>query len=138
MKIYIDIDGVLLGTFDGKTQLSNGAESFIYFVLEHFDCHWLTSHCNGSVEPILSYLRGYSNNEFFRSIQEIKPTRFDVFETEAIDLSEEFIWLDDSPLASEIDILEKHGKLNSWYEVNTYKYPDDLVVCLDNLKKLHI
>ena len=87
------------------------------------------------MEPVLSYLRKYSSDEFFRNIKKIKPTSFDVFKTEAIDFSEEFVWIDDSPLSSEIDLLAKHGKLNSWHEVNTYKYPDDLLVCLDNLKR---
>lgn len=136
MKLYIDVDGVLLGSVDGEVQLAKGAESFIDYVLERFDCYWLTTHCKGSVEPALSYLKGYSTEHFYRSIQKIKPTTFDVFKTEAIDLSEDFIWIDDSPLSAEIEILDKHGKLNSWVEVNTYKYPDDLLACLDHLKGL--
>jgi hypothetical protein len=136
MKLYIDIDGVLLGTVDGEPQLSEGAECFIAFVLEKFECYWLTTHCKGSVEPVLSYLRRYSSDDFYSSIQKIKPTSFDVLKTEAIDLSEEFIWIDDSPLNSEIEMLDQHGKLNSWHEVNTYKYPDDLLICLDHLRRL--
>ena len=138
MKLYLDIDGVLLGTVDGTPRLANGAGDFIDFVLGKFDCYWLTTHCKGSVEPVWSYLKTYSTDDFYRSIQPIKPTRFDVFKTEAIDLSEPFIWIDDSPLSSEIEILDQHGKLNAWYEVNTYACPDDLLTCLDYLRGLII
>ena len=136
--MYIDIDGVLLGTVDGETQLAKGAECFINFVLEKFDCFWLTTHCKGSVKPVLSYLRKYSNDDFYRNIQKIKPTNFGMLKTEALDLADEFIWIDDSPLSAEIEILAKHEKLNSWYEVNTYKYSDDLLICLDRLRELQI
>ena len=136
MKLYLDIDGVLLGTVDGAPRLANGAGDFIDFVLGKFDCYWLTTHCKGSVEPVLSYLKPYSTDEFYSSIQKIKPTNFDVFKTEAINLTEPFIWIDDSPLSSEIEILDQHGKLNAWYEVNTYECPDDLLTCLDYLRGL--
>ena len=136
MKLYIDIDGVLLGSSNGKPQLAKGADRFIDFVLENFDCYWLSTHCKGATDSVLSYLQKYSSADFFEKIQKIKPTNFDVFKTEAIDLSEEFIWIDDSPLSTEIEILDKHGKLSAWHEVNTYQYPDDLLVCLDNLRNL--
>ncbi len=119
-KMYIDVDGVLLGKNDGEVQLSYKAEEFIQFALSNYDCYWLTTHCKGDVGSVLRYLRPYVDDETFRGLGRVKPTTFQVFKTEAINSDEEFIWIEDELLQGEIQWLEDNDKLASWYPVNTY------------------
>ncbi|VGO11827.1 hypothetical protein PDESU_00374 [Pontiella desulfatans] len=121
LKIYIDVDGVLLGKNNGDVQLAYKAKEFIRFALSQFDCYWLTTHCKGNAETALRYLRPYVDDETYRDLGRIKPTNFSVFKTEAIDPDEEFVWIEDELLQGEIKWLEDHGKMATWYPVNTYK-----------------
>ena len=45
MKLYIDIDGVLLKLRDPHP--AGYAKEFISYIVEHFDCYWLATHCKG-------------------------------------------------------------------------------------------
>ncbi|MDF7826000.1 hypothetical protein P4B35_18360 [Pontiellaceae bacterium B12227] len=120
-KMYLDIDGVLLGKNSGEIQLAYRGDEFIRFAVSTFDCYWLTTHCKGDVETALRYLRPYVDDETLRDLGRIKATNFRVFKTEAISSSEEFIWIEDELLGGEINWLKENGKLPSWYPVNTYK-----------------
>lgn len=135
MKVYLDIDGVLLGKAGQGIVLASGATKLVKHLLEHYDCHWLTTHCRGDVQGPLSYLRPYVDASFMNLLEEIKPTNFDVYKTEAIDLTEDFIWIEDSPLRGELDALEEAGRLHCWKEVNTYLRAEDMELLLVELKQ---
>jgi hypothetical protein len=64
----------------------------------------------------------------------IKPTRFGVLKTEA--LEGDFYWLDDSPLAAELQDLRQRGLSERWIEVNTRRRPDDLLFARDELARV--
>ena len=96
--LYLDVDGVLLGTQDGRTALAAHAEEFIDFILAHFEALWLTTHCNGDAQSVLEYLRPYIRTDLLHKLKAIRPTRFGVLKTEA--LQGDFYWIDDQPLPS--------------------------------------
>lgn len=128
-KLYIDVDGVLVGTpnYSNKVVIAQGAVEFLRFALEYFDCYWLTSHCSGRAGTVMSYLRSFNNSEVIDLAAQIRPTDFSNRKTEAIDLSSDFIWLDDSPSAGDLECLRKHDKMSCWIEVNTHIRADDLL-----------
>ena len=107
MKIYLDIDGVLLTSKNPKAAFN--AELFIDFLMKTFDCFWLTTHCKGDSKPTIGYLEQYFNDATIDKLKQIKETNWDTLKTEAIDFNSEFFWLDDNPFKSEIKVLEDFG-----------------------------
>ena len=73
-------------------------EEFIDYVTANFDCYWLTTHCKGDAVTAQRYLAEFFPVEVIKKLQCIKPTTWDPLKTEAINLKEEFYWLDDYPL----------------------------------------
>ena len=62
MNLYLDVDGVLLGKRDpasSTTTLACHAREFLEFATANFDLYWLTTHCDGTVEPVMRHLRPY-------------------------------------------------------------------------------
>lgn len=111
MKLYLDIDGVLLTT--KQTQIAEDAPAFIAFVTENFDCFWLTTHCKGDNAPAIKYLSKYFDNETIELLQKVKPTDWSTLKTEAIDFKSDFIWLDDFPMHSEMTVVKEHLRTDS-------------------------
>ena len=116
MKLYLDIDGVLLTT--KNTQPAEYSNEFIDYIISHFDCYWLTTHCKGNTIYALEYLSKYFSQQTIDKLKCIKPTQWDTLKTEAIDLSEEFIWLDDYPFIAEKEFLKVHNCENKLIIVN--------------------
>lgn len=54
MNIYLDIDGVIIGT---KSPRKDVVE-FINYILRHYpnNTYWLTTHCNGGVNRSIEWL----------------------------------------------------------------------------------
>ena len=107
MKLYLDIDGVLLTA--KNTQPAEYASEFIDYIVKHFDCYWLTTHCKGDTSNVLQYLSKYFSSTTIDIVRCIKPTNWNTLKTEAIDMSEQFVWLDDRPFLAEIEILKIHS-----------------------------
>jgi hypothetical protein len=133
-NIYIDIDGVLLGTKDGRVVLANHAAVFIDFVTRNFETYWLTTHCRGTTEPVFKYLRRYAPADLLARLTSIKPTNFDVLKTEA--LQGDFYWLDDRPLETELAVLRSRKQFDRWIDVNTRERPDDLLFAISELASI--
>ena len=99
MNLYLDIDGVLLDyATDGPAE---NAAIFIDFITSEFDCHWLTTHCQGDSTTAVEYLAEYFPPEVIAKLKVVKPTVWRTLKTEGIDFSKPFIWLDDSKGASD-------------------------------------
>ena len=107
MKIYLDIDGVLLTTKNTKAIFN--AELFIDFLVNSFDCYWLTTHCKGDTKPTIRYLEQFFDSEIVELLKRIKATNWNTLKTEAIDFNSDFYWLEDNPFKSEIKVLEEYG-----------------------------
>ena len=116
MKLYLDIDGVLVTT--KNTQPAAYASEFIDYIITNFDCYWLTTHCKGDSTEALQYLSKYFSQQTIDKLKNIKPTQWDTLKTEAIDLSEEFIWLDDYPFIAEKEILKANNCENRLIIIN--------------------
>lgn len=124
--MYIDIDGVLLGTLGGQPALAYGARDFLLYAVEQFDCYWLTTHCRGDAKTACTYLGAYLDNGTYDVLKRIKPTHFEVLKTEAINPEDDFFWIDDQLLIAEQDWLMRHSKLPAWIRINTYENFYDL------------
>ncbi len=136
MNLYLDIDGVLLGKEDPRSpdiHLAHHAEEFLAFALAHFDCFWLTTHCQGRSETVLQYLTPYGSADFMALAEKVMPTRFRVMKTEA--LTGDFLWLDDAPMQCELDWLSARSWLDRWIRVDTRKRPEDLVEIKQELER---
>ena len=130
-KLFLDIDGVLLGKINGRIALAKGAEEFIRFATAHFDCYWLTTHCQGDAEIALTWMKPYVHKGLLGMI---KPTSFNVLKTDALPKEGGFFWVDDQPMASELKLLEDNGLLSCLLRVDTYRNREDLVECLGFLQ----
>jgi len=136
MNLFIDIDGVLLGKSpeNNKPALANYAKDLLEYSLGNFDCYWLTTHCKGSAETAVDYLRAYADDEFLSLAEKIKPTNFKTFKVEA--LFGDFYWIDDQPTAFEFQYLDEQGLLDRWLQVNTRRDMNDLASIIDFLKSI--
>lgn len=133
-NLYLDIDGVLLGKDDpasSRVVLARHSLEFLTFVLDSFQCYWLTTHCKGDAQPVLAYLKPYLPNDLMALAQRIQPTTFDIMKTDA--LRGDYYWVDDSPLACEIAWLKSKGMFSRWIQVDTRKRPDDLLQAITRL-----
>ena len=131
-KIYIDIDGVLLDYKDGKA--AEHAEELIMFLTSgRYDCYWLTTHCKGDTEPTLAYLSQYFSGKVMKRLAAIRPTDWSDMKTEAIDLTGDFVWLEDYPFQTELSELYKFHKEESLYKVDL-KREDDLLTVMEFIR----
>lgn len=138
-KLYIDVDGVLLGKNDPdniEVVLARHAEEFLRFCLKSYDCYWLTTHCTeGNNANVIRWLKKYAGDTIIELVKGIKPTTWRTFKTEAIDFSSQFFWIDDEPLQHEKNILEKNNSFGRWIKVDTCKDPDDLKRAMEILRE---
>lgn len=131
MNLYLDIDGVLLDyATDGPAE---NAAIFIDFITSEFDCHWLTTHCQGDSTTAVEYLAEYFPPEVIAKLKVVKPTVWRTLKTEGIDFSKPFIWLDDCPFQAEIEMLDSKGASDSLFKVNLGNR-DELLGVIEFLK----
>jgi len=117
MNIYLDIDGVLLAN---EKYLALYAEEFLYFILTRYPdtTYWLTTHCQGDAAIPMQRIGHLFAPTTVELMQKIRPTRWHIAKTEAIDFTKPFLWFDDDLFAEERAALLKHAVLDSWIEVD--------------------
>lgn len=71
-------------------------------------------------------------------LHSIKPTRWDVAKTEAIDFSKPFLWFDDDLFEEEREELERHNALSSWIEVDLSKNENQLQELTEELATVNL
>ena len=133
MKLYIDIDGILLH-YDRDSRADNAIE-LIDYITSEFDCYWLTTHCKGDAATAITYLSRYFPKETIQKLAKIKPTCWEDMKTEGIDFDSSFIWLDDYPFQAEEAVLRNFGASESLIKVNL-KNEDELLRVLGVLKNI--
>lgn len=132
-NLYLDIDGVILTPKDTKP--SQYSKEFLEYVIENFNCFWLTTHCKGESNSTISYLSKYFNDEAIQLFKKIKPTTWTTLKTEGIDFNSDFVWLDDYPFKSEKEILKQHSCLDSLIEIDLNR-DNELINVLQKLRNL--
>lgn len=125
MNIYLDIDGVLLAN---DLNPANHASEFLKVVLERYpdSTYWLTTHCQGDSNTPIQHIGHLFDEETVALMRKIKPTKWDLAKTRAIDYSQPFLWFDDDIFHEEKETLIKHNALDSWIEVDLRKDPNQL------------
>ena len=123
MRLYIDVDGVLLtyrpdkdgGPF-GLSQ-KDGVPEFIEWATANFDCYWLTAWAtNGRDRLLKDKLLPYLPD----AAQQIKIAYWSDLKTEAFkDGDGDFLWIDDNLLGAERQFLEEAGWMDNFIRVNT-------------------
>ena len=124
MKIYLDIDGVLLGR-GWKPALH--VTEFLKATTDKHDCYWLTTHCkDGDPMQAMTYLGQVLSAEAMEYCRKIKPITWSFKKTEGIDMKTDFLWFDDAPFDFEKNFLSERGKLESLIVVGLISNPDHL------------
>lgn len=68
MKLYLDIDGVLLD-YDNDGRAEHSIE-LIDYITDEFDCYWLTTHCKGDAGTAVDYLSRYFPEDYGAEVKE--------------------------------------------------------------------
>ena len=110
MKIYLDIDGVLLSP-DHK--IPEYGEEFVTYLINHHEVFWLTTHCRGGVNGAIKYLSQFYAGTTLAKLKQVIQTDWKDLKTEAVDFDSRFIWLDDYPLESEKMVLKKYNRIDA-------------------------
>jgi len=149
ISLYLDLDGVLLrrtgrrGFNDrAEFEIAIGAYEFMDWCIERFDCFWLTSRSHdGSYAGIEQAFRFAIPTtslpiEIKGRIHAIKPAAWPRSKIEGIDVSEEFIWLDDDPDDVSHRELERLGMGNRWIRACTDDDPNHLGIIRERLSNV--
>jgi len=135
MKIYLDIDDTLITNYiEGnsfKVKPANHLKKFLKHVIENYDVYWLTTHCNGDASTAVAYISRFIDNETIDLVKKIKPTKWNVLKTEAINMDEDFLWFDDSLFPEEEQQLKDKNKLGSFVRMDLENDPNILSDFLD-------
>ena len=123
MKIYFDIDGVLVGR-GWKPALY--ATEFLRAATEKHDCYWATTHCKGDAGPALAYLKGILPSEAYSCCERIKTTNWTYNKTQALDMTSDFLWFEDAPMDIEKEVLSKQDKAKCLIVVDLIANPNHL------------
>ena len=135
MKVFLDIDGVLLGTDrtrPSRLALADHACDFLEFVVGHFDVRWLTPHCRGDATPAVQHLVRHApaseRERLLTAASRIAPTDFRELRTDALPAaSEAFVWIDDGPTEPELAALRQRRLFDRWLWIDTREEPEDLL-----------
>lgn len=132
MKIYLDIDGVLIKS-DG-TPTPHVYEFLSHCVASH-ECFWLTTHCRfNDPENAVSYLSDKLSSECLPLLKQIKGTQWDILKTDAIDFSSDFLWFDDYLMQSEEKVLGENNAREKHILIELKKNPEQLKEVLGGIK----
>jgi hypothetical protein len=117
-KIYLDIDGVLLGEGNNPAPF---AHEFLIFVTSYFPTYWLTTHCRGDSIYTKMYLERTFQPDTLAVVKKVLPTEWRTNKTEAIDFSQPFLWFDDDLFEGEKKELVQHNVFANWIKVDLRK-----------------
>jgi len=132
MKVYVDIDGVLLANEENPAL---HADDLIDYLVNNHEVYWLTTHCRGDNIPTqLHIARHFPSQNTLRNLGKIKATNWDTWKTEAIDFSQPFLWLDDDLFNEERQELEAHQALDSFVMIDLRDDPGQLKKVIDGIR----
>jgi hypothetical protein len=121
MNVYIDIDGPLIR--DAKPTAH--CFEFLRWAVKVHRPYWLTTRdAHGQHAGILRAFRHAIGSpellsEIDALLRAIRPTEWSGTKISSIDLTSDFVWIDDAPLRVEIETLRGRGLLNRLIIVDT-------------------
>lgn len=129
-NIYLDVDGVIL--LDDLENAGRGALRLALFLIYLGNLQadglcrlfWLTTHCkDGSDTKVLTYLKQRLEEHEYDLIcrMKIRPATWNELKTDAIDFSQDFLWLDDDAQLQELEVLHTHGMEHKLVEIDLQK-----------------
>lgn len=126
MNIYLDIDGVLLAN---DLNPARHANEFLRYVIKKYpdSTYWLTTHCQGDASVPIQHIGHLFESDVVELMKMIKPTKWDLAKTRAIDFSHPFLWFDDDLFYEEKQDLIKHNAIDNWIEVDLTKNQNQLL-----------
>ncbi len=111
--LFIDIDGVLFGDYDGYYQLRPGVSSFFVWASRYYRCEFLTCWSWSRVQSLLELL--YIDRRSLR----LGYREWHNFKTDGINhRRDEFYLIDDNLLPEEINQLKEWGLENRYLKVD--------------------
>jgi hypothetical protein len=134
VKVFLDVDGVLLGTDRDKPHrllLADHALDLLTFVLARADVFWLSPQSRGDARAVVDHLVNHtkaSDRELLMTLAaRVRAADYRALRTEALPADGQFVWLDDAPEPGELAMLRARGWLDRWLFVDTREEPDDLL-----------
>ena len=119
MKIYLDIDGVLIDTKEYKPLPYLKEFLSTVFEISNGEVYWLSTHTHdGDNTSPLNYLKPIVDSDIYLMLERIKPSKWHTLKTEGIDLESDFLWFDDVISQAEYNLLESIGKEHCLIKVN--------------------
>ena len=134
LKVYLDIDGVLIGTDRDKSyraSLADHAVPFLEFVVANFEVYWLAPECRGDATGAVAHLVRHAKlsdrERLMSAASKVRATNFDDDRTEALPEDGDFVWFDNEPSEGELDCLRRCGWMDRWQWIDTREEPEDLL-----------
>jgi len=119
MKIYLDIDGVLIDTKEYKPMPYLKEFLTTVFNISNGEVYWLSTHTKyGDNINVLNYFKPIVDSDIYLMLEKIKPSKWYSLKTEGIDLNSDFLWFDDVIFKAEYNYLESIGKEHCLIKVN--------------------
>ncbi len=111
LKIYLDIDGVLLDTKEYKQMPFLKEFLIAAFRISNGEIYWLSTHTkHGDNDVALYHLEEALDKDVFEMVKGIKNTKWYDLKTQGIDLDSDFLWFDDVIFQAEYNVLERINK----------------------------
>jgi hypothetical protein len=140
VNLYLDIDGVIVRTADtvAGIELAPSALSFLRWAMEFHRPYWLTTRdAHGQQGGVLRAFRLAMNCATLPAdvealLKSVRATEWSGSKVSAIDLSSNFVWIDDQPLAVEIEALRGRNLLSRLIVIDTNK--DSRLIVIDTNK----
>ena len=139
--IFLDIDGVLLERGPHGDRLTEGALELLSFLTEHFEVAWATTHCRDGdpthlVTHVLEHGPAEVRDELRTLLLRVCPTRYRTLKTELFldGACEDWLWIEDSPMAFELQQLRERGLLERWVHVDCNRLEGSVQAALARLE----
>ena len=142
VKVFLDIDGVLLGTDrerPSRLMLADHAVPFLQFVVARFECWWLAPQANGDAQAAVDHLVRHAKmsdrEQVLRAAAKVRAASWSALRCEALPADGAFVWFDDGPSQQEMAWLKQRKWLDRWQWIDTREEPEDLLRAKSWLEK---
>lgn len=116
MDIYLDIDG----TIKNSAAPIEDTIKLLEFCLNHCHVFWLTTHCRGGENHTYDVLDFLPKSLQERAFCEIGATDWNIMKTDGINFNNKFVWLDDTIMKNELEILEKNNAEQGFFKIEAW------------------